>query len=87
MSIKFYVPNQKFIGAAVLLILLQVFALVSCKSRGSKHNQGSEIEGFSANNSTLTKNAAIMMTAYGSTQIISSTLRRRLMFLRINWRH
>lgn len=67
MSIKIYVPNQKFVCVSMLFVLMHVFALVSCKSSGSKHKQGSEIEGFSANNSTLTKNAAIMMTAYGST--------------------
>lgn len=51
---------------AILAFGILLSMMTGCKST-DKHNTGSGLEGFSANNNAQTKNVALMMTSYGST--------------------
>lgn len=46
--------------------LVIVLAMIGCKATDRNQN-ASSVEGFSANSTILTKNAAVLMTSYGST--------------------
>lgn len=68
--LKFHRAFKMSYNGKIGTFVLAAIMLSNCRS-ASKAPAASDIAGFSANNTTLTKNAAVLMTAYGSTPQIS----------------